>query len=637
MRQSGWQETGDTIQKNLNGLLSTIVLRQVLTNSQLIAGNKVTVSTELNKEIEGFLKLLAINTRTKDPDTYVLADGFSETKDPSLELISILEAWKDLLGRESELTFFENNELHQKIVDQILEKLKGLGYSYALNLTEDYYIKNYSRLVLQLIPRTQELIKQMMVKSKRIMANDPDENYLTPQVIGLDEKVRKSVQNFSEVFREYSQYVKESSNAPSFMLNHTKNAFYNYVQSIATFLDILSNNQYQLLNETSIYENTVGTKDELFNELYNLQHPFFLDAKKKIYFAYYFLIGGNILLLFILYLCLKYQLLSSHLEALRDHIKDLSVGKLSHCFSSNADDEFGMVGKALDKVVDVIHIIISDLVSLSKQIGEITERVAIAIREQEGALQAQEKIILEGEKTAQNIADKALFLSDLLNEICQSSKQSLHAEAAGSGLKKMYDHMNFLAKSSREFLASFDMVADEVQNMLKKVNFMDRLGEQAKTLSLKGKIENTTINKSAGNFSEITNTIERFSDNSEKSTSLIKKITKDVSADVKDVRAKAEKCFSEINTGAQQLTLVSQQLEQIAHLAEDQQVKFLKVDEMMKIQSSSSRDMITAVQSLMLPARENTVLVKQLPQIILEIIEQQKRLVTVVNQLVYHD
>lgn len=633
-RQAAWRVEGDQIQRNLNKMLSAVLLRQELTNNQIIQDANIVIANDQNKEIESLFKALGSSESYGEQKTYLLANGFSEVAAPSLNLIPGKEAWKGIVNKSTSLTPQENYELYQTLVNHILALLKEVEYSYVLGVTTDPLGKSYSRIVLEIIPDMDALINEMMIKSKWIIAYHEDESYLTSQVLGLHEKVKNNLQNFRGVFQSYSEGVKEFDKDSVPSLNRVKKAFEAYFLTVETFLDILANNQFSLLNESTVYENTVKTKEELLSGLYELQHPYFVDAYNHNYQAYYTFIGVYLMLYVMMYFCLKFRLLSSHIEALKKHIQMVSVGKLSYSFTSQLNDEFGLVGRALDKVVDVIRIIISDLVSLSTQIEQITARVAGAVQDQEYALKEQEKIILDGERTADEIADKAQFLSTLLGKISQSSQQTQHAEAADSGLKKMHEHMEALAKSTSQFLINFDKVAQYVQAMRRKVNFMDRLGEQAKTLSLKGKIENATIVSSAGNFDEITNTIERFSGNSEESTSLIKQITKEVSSDVKEVQEEAGKCFSEINAGAEKLTLVSRQLEQIANLAEDQQVKFLKVEEMMKVQAGSSQNMILSIRELLRPSIENAKLVQQLPEIIHSITEQQKKLAQVINQMV---
>lgn len=635
IRQFEWQQQGDIIQKEMNSLTSLLAIRQEQTGTQLMNHRPWAISPKLDQSITEYFSRLKLSKPAENPNTYFLGNGFSVLKEPSINIEPIELGWKELEVHGKKLSFEENNEEHQAIINLLHAQLIKLGYSYALFQGRDLAANNYSRLVLIDLPSLEELIKQLVIRSKLIIASNEGENYTLAEIIALVDRVKKIQQEIENRFNDYFEELIQSEHYTNSELVQVKKSVKNFSKTIVDFLDIISNNQSLLANETPIFENIVNIKRELLRGLIQLQQPFFQKEIWQLHLIHYAFIFQFVVAFLIIFGLVKFHGLSSHLTALRDHIRALAEGKLSHCFTSQGNDAFGKVGQALDRVVEVIGIIMEDLISLSKQIEETTVRVSWAVEEQEKTLREQELIIKAGKKTAQDIAEKAQFLSTLLNEICESSQLTLQAQNANEGLIKMRDNMNTLALSSKEFFSSFDFVADQVQNMQKKVYFLDRLGDHAKMLSLNEKIENANIVKSAGNFAEITDKTELFSDNSEQSTSEIKKIIKDVYTDVELVRGDAERCFSEIRAGVAQLNLVSDQLGEIAKLGEDQQLKFLRVDEVMKMQASISQDIISNIMNLLNPADENILLVQELPKILNDIIMQQKKLTDVVKKMVY--
>ncbi len=636
IRQSEWQQEGNTLQQQMNNLLNVVSLRQEQTGAQLLNGETLNVSPAINNSIEEQFKIMMPYETTKDPGTHFLTNGFSLLNDPSIEIKAIEELWKALLSKGAAITFEENNERHQKIVDLLRDQLATLGYSYALFQTRSIALDEYSTLVLVDIPAIEEMIKQVAIKIRLIIASSTDDITTVSEVIALTERIKTGIQKVSNKVQAYNSHLDERNvKKNSHEFDKSKKSLNSFVSEITQFLDVIMNNQSSLMNEKSLLQGVLGAKRELVNELYKNQQPLFENERFVNSVYYYAYLIQLLLATIVIFILIKYHVISNHLEALRDHIHNLAKGQLSHCFTSNKNDEFGIVGKALDKVVEVIGIIMADLILLGKKIEETTQKVTWAVQEQGKMLAEQEEIIKGGKKTAQNIAEKAQFLSNLLNELCESSQFTSQAESASSGLKKMRENMGSLADSSKEFIVKFSDVDELVKNMQKKVNFMDRLGDQAKMLSLNEKIENANIITSAGNFSEITDKTELFSDNSEHYTSQIKKIIKDVSADVKMVRGEAEKCFDEIRDGAAQLNLVSNQLEEIARHGKDQQIKFLEVDQMMKKQASASQKIMDSVEKLLVPTNENTALVQELPNILDDIIQQQKKLTEVVNKMVY--
>jgi methyl-accepting chemotaxis protein len=635
IRQYQSQITGDIIQKDLNGLFSALVLHQERSVTHLIRKEPVEQSQALKKEIEEYFKLLLPFQQKDDNFIQKLAKGFSRLKDPSLQIESIYQTWKNLLIKEKNWTVDENLVEYQKILEPLKNELFKIGYNYALFQGDSLSEENYSLLVLDKLSRIEEMTKQIAIKSKLILDQKKESDLLNYQVLMLYDMVKQELGRVESCFEAFYQGMKDGEQYSISELKTVRKAYKNFSLATKEFLDQISTSQDILAEGVDFFGNIVLAKNSFINELSLLQHPIYVRELNLSNTVYYLFLAQLLFIILMSAFLIKFHGISSHLTALRDHIFNLSKGNLSHCFTSNADDAFGNVGKALDKIVDVIAIIISDLVLFSNQIQEITVRVAWAIREQEQTLLEQEKIIVDGKKKSQEIAERASFLSNLLNEICESSQLSAQSENAHAEIKKMRENMNFLVKASSQFLVNFNSFANGVQNTQKKVNFMDRLGDQAKMLSLNGKIENANMANSAANFSEITSKIGRFSDKSEEATSQIKCIIKEALMSVKSVKSEAQRCLSEINAGVEQLSLVSSQLEEIAKLGEDQQLKFLKVDEMMKIQAVSSQKIIQTVQNLLKPANENAELVHQLPNILENIVEQEKKMKEVIGKMVY--
>lgn len=635
IRQHEWQESGNRIQKEMNELLSSLSLYQEENVNRMIQVTGVERDTPegLVESIDGHLKHLLPHNTEGQTTRYLLVDGFSELTEPSIHVVPMQEQWNTFQKQEKAFSIEKSEEEFQKITQLVRNQLLSLGYSYAIFQGNNPSTLSYASLVLEKLPYLIELIRRLEVQSKIFLSQTQENKSYSVQIIALHGLVKKVFQEVDDAFDEFYHVLREDERYTSKNLAEIKNAFSSFSQLTTNFIDQISEMKNILKTDTHDFSAVVLAKNALVNQLFLVQHPIFeRELNHKTWFYYAFLAQFFFLLL-VVWLLVKYRGLSIHLTALAEHINRLAKGQLSYSFTTHEKDEFGIIGKALDKVVDVIGIIVSDLVSFSKQIEEITVRVSWAVREQEATLLEQQKIIVEGKKSAEEISERARFLSNLLSEISESSQLTVQAEQAHNDLHKMRNNMNSLVKDSEAFLVNFDSFTALVQTTQKKVNFMDHLGDEAKMLSLNGKIENANIMKSAGNFSEITNKIERFSDNSEGATSKIKKIIKEALTGVQAVKSEAQRCLSEISAGVGQLTLVSKQLEGIAKLGDDQQRKFLKVDELMKVQATSSQNIIENVQKLLTPANENAVLVGQIPKILGDIIEQQKKLTAVIEKV----
>jgi methyl-accepting chemotaxis protein len=620
IRQYEWQIEGNGLQKEMNDLLSNISLYPFLSTDP-------EGSETLIRSIHNGFAVLNSQNHSQETTYYILADGYSRLRAPSISTKDIYEKWNEYRKGGGAATV--SHEQMQDMTEGLRRQLFRLGYSYALFQGHEVSTQSYVNLTLEHLPRIVEMTRRL-VTTQRLLGENPAQ---PSQIVALYNEIRREKESLERVFDRFYATFRETHRFSIKELDPLRKSFIDFTTLLTEFIDQRANGVKSPGKDHLEFSDVVWAKDKMIQELYDLQEPVLqhtLSVKKWFYYAF---LSQFFFLLLVVWFLVKHRGLSIHLIALRDHINNLAQGNLSYCFTTHEKDEFGIIGKAVDKVVDVIGIIVGDLVSFSKQIEEITVRVSWAVREQEETLLEQEKIITEGKKSAQQISERARFLSNLLSEMCESSQLTVQAEHAHSDLKKMRANMDALVRASGDFLLNFNSFSEKVISTQKKVNFMDHLGDQAKMLSLNGKIENAGILKTAANFSEITKKIERFSDNSEEATSRIKKIIKESMEGVKAVKTESLRCLSEISAGVGQLNLVSMQLEEIAKLGEDQQRKFLKVDELMKVQAGSSQKIIENIQNLLTPANENAALVQQIPKILGDIIEQQKKLTNVIGKV----
>lgn len=637
LRQYEWQLEGNTIQKTINQMLNHLSQLQILTSSALLNGatiNPEEIEESIREVNSHFIILMEYNDKISQTENR-LAAGFSMLRAPSLEIDPIYGKWNAFYRSIKSQSLKESEAMLQEIINLLRIELIDLGYSYALFEGRNPSTFHYASLVLKRLPRLLELAKEISTKSALASSAQMEDDALNSQLFALYELAKNGKQEseiaFETLYRTYRETEKHSIS----QLDGLRKTFYNFSSKLGAFLELISEGGRISKENFPNIEEIIETKRELYDRLYSTQQPLLERQLLSYQHFFYLFIIQFVVLLFFAWIIVRFRGLSIHLVELGAHIRRLAKGELSPCFATKEHNEFGVIGSALDKVVDVLKIIVSDLAMFSKKIGEITQRVAWAVNEQEFSLLEQEKIILDGKKRALEISERATFLSDLLAQISRSSELSTQADQAHSDLRKMRTNMNYLIKASGDFLNNFEAFSTIVNQSQTKVNFMDKLGEEAKMLSLNGKIENANILRSAGNFSEITQKIERFSISSDESTSKIKKIIQEIHGGVKTVKREAKRCLSEIGAGVGQLAIVSDKLEEIAKLGEDQQRKISRVEGLMKEQSVTSQKIIDSVQKLLIPAHENVGLVHEMQVILDVIVIQQKKLSEIMSRLVF--
>ena len=567
--------------------------------------------TQLEKAInENFKRLTELNETLPQLDSNSLGLGFSEIKTQKPNFEELEKLWKSIL-ESRELHDKENYlKFHDDLVDGARKILGGLGYGYGLSLNSNTLDNSLSRLNLIIIPfLLDRLVDVYDLRGVR------DQKDLTPE-----EKEVFYYIVFDKINEIFNEFQKQADTVET-LLDGDKSINPGDVRAIRDSFTQTRKTIDNFLHTMEIPLNSVDNKT-LIDALENLSSmaKVGITMNEQIYKSqlnnYYFQKYSTLFLIYlgavVIMFNIIFKVMTRHMKALQEHIDRMAKGNFVKCFCSDQSDEFGVIGIAFDKMGASVQGVVGELSKLGKQLADSINQINLTAKEQEEVVGAQENSIHEIERTAQEIAIQSRDLANMMNDISKASKEYTVADSAKTGLDHMQNQMLTLSNGSSKILNNINEIHQKIVGSENLINFMSKISDQARMLSLNSAIETANVHHQKQSFAKITQEIQRFADKTSDSIHDIQNIINEITFNVATVRVEANICVNEIKEGVGRLISVNQQLSSITHQGRDQVKKFESVNDVMQVQAFAAENIIESIRRISSTAVENTKSIRSL-------------------------
>ncbi len=327
-----------------------------------------------------------------------------------------------------------------------------------------------------------------------------------------------------------------------------------------------------------------------------------------------------------------FHVLTSHFLELENHIKALSKGKFKKCFCSDAEDEFGEVGKAFDTMAQTIQPVVGELQHLGRKLTESIKQVGQSTTEQNKSFLEDENKIKEAEDYTNTITSRTQILAKLMNELSIGFQQNTMSQTAKNTLEKMRLMISSLTTRSANILQHLINLKNRLESNNELFIFLYNVSNQASLLSLNSAIVTANIINNKQSFIKISSEIKRFADKTALSSFDIQKIVKGIILRVDNICNDANRFLNELNESIEKLKKIEKHLSQMTIQAKDQTEKFQRVNKIMQRQAQIAEELKKNLNNLSTVSHENRVQNDAVLQTIKELSQTAERLQIVLNQ-----
>lgn len=511
----------------------------------------------------------------------------------SFDFYPLLNKWKEAIDHhDDERSFQLDQELIQKLQNSI-SQMKNL-YDFSLNLSifPIYLVK----INLNLLPKAQIMSANLC----SLISQNPNEDFLVSSLsqIYLLENNRLQVETSAGA-------ILTNINTNKLNLSYFQKKTKEYLLYYEDFLQKMRSILYKDKTDQVIEDvvkltlSFLQSNQEIWDVSQNILYIYYQNQLNDYYFekALIIIIIFISSLIFAAYVFLR--LVTKHFKEILYHIQMLSKGGFKKCFCSQAKDEFGPVGIALDKMSQSVQEVVDKLKKLGTQLTDSIVQITKTTKDQEEIVAEQEKTIQDIDQGAEVISSKFRDLAKTMNHLSLASKDSSLGNETKSSLDNMQLKMSELAESSLSIFNGLETIKNKVANARQLVAFMSRISDRARLLYLNAAIETATImGPSHQGFVKITEEIQRFAENTALSIKDIQYNINEISKGATIVHDEANGYLNEIKQGGQRLASVIDELANITQQEKELIRKFESINEIMQIQDSAAESIIGLIKQL---------------------------------------
>lgn len=580
----------------------------------------------LSEKIKGIndelAQLIRLQENTVLPVQVSFGPGFSAPYETSIDLKELKRNWDQLSEKNSlaDPVLFASN--YDIFTNNLISNLSQIGYSYELFLSQLSLYNGLMRLNLTLIPKLEQSITNALIvclhsQKESLTKETTYQGMLTLRLLQennadlLDEleKIYPLLNKLEKADPLYSEKKNHTTTQTKLPLKLIEN----FQVALAEFNETKKKLLVEGDNRLGGFQNDIDQTLQLINSsqtLFKINDDYAERlVKQRLFNIKFQKNAGLIVLIFsclmVLFYCL-FHVLSIHLVEMCHHIKEMAKGNFKTCFCSKAKDEFGSIGRSLDKMGDSIQEIVRELGQLGKHLNDFTGQINQAAEEQEKTVNGQQTTIQEIKNIAQEITKDSRELADFMTLLTANTRSSSSVELAQSKITLMQEQMQELALTSKKSIESLDAIQTQVKQGHTLIKFMGKVSDDATRLHFNCAIENAHVEHTAQNFNKITREIQRFAEKTILAVDAIKEGILTMKTHIETALSEANACSKDIYQVETELQAMHFELLAISNQGKEQIRKFEGINEVMQVQAFAAENIVESLNHLTKTGEENS-------------------------------
>jgi len=306
-------------------------------------------------------------------------------------------------------------------------------------------------------------------------------------------------------------------------------------------------------------------------------------------------VGGGVFVLAILVACLvvgrlQSTAISTPLTILVDALERMRHGDFSQRVSLSGEDEFGILGKGLNRMTEDLSVLVGQVQRSGIQVNTTATEIAATAKEQQGTANELAASTAQIGATSKEISATSRELVKTMNEVSEVAEETTNLAGSGqSAIARMEATMRQIMEASAAISAKLAVLSEKTSNINSVVTTITKVADQTNLLSLNAAIEAEKAGEYGLGFAVVAMEIRRLADQTAVATYDIEKMVKEMQSAVAAGVMGMDKFSEEVRHGVEEIRQVSTQLAQIIHQVQTLTPRFQTVNEGMQSQATGAQ------------------------------------------------
>ena len=300
---------------------------------------------------------------------------------------------------------------------------------------------------------------------------------------------------------------------------------------------------------------------------------------------------GILLIIVILSVLAASLSVTTVVERIRRHLKQMTEGDLTKKLDLKRSDEIGTVGAMIDELSEKLGIMVSQIRSAALQLNAATDEISGSSQKISDGAQQQAASFEELSGSVQSNATNAGSANEMAQAVANNAKST------GKGMDDTMEAMSSIQKSSKKINEAVEIITD--------------IADQTNLLALNAAIEAARAGEHGKGFAVVADEVRKLAERSADSAKDIKQLIGESTVQVQKGVHLSHDAGDSLKKMVVDITKVAEQLKSISTATQEQAATMEENTSITESNAASSEELAAAAEQMSAQAQELQRLVEQ--------------------------
>lgn len=293
------------------------------------------------------------------------------------------------------------------------------------------------------------------------------------------------------------------------------------------------------------------------------------------------------------------------LDHVVESVKAACQGEVGRKVDVKTDDEFGVLAKSYNQMLDLIVYLIRQTQESSKRLAQASNEILSATEEQASGSAEQAASISQTTATMEELAATYRQIADNANQVVNMAEASLgSAESGQQAVLNTLSAMEDIKTRSQTSANKILSLGERSQQIGQVLEIINSIADQTKILALNAAIEAARAGEAGKGFSVVAVEIRKLAESVVDSTSEISTIMIEIQGAANDLVIATEQELKQVQGGVDLAHVTGESLDQILEMIEQTTVAAKEISAATQQQKSATDQVVKAMREVAAVAQQ---------------------------------
>lgn len=293
------------------------------------------------------------------------------------------------------------------------------------------------------------------------------------------------------------------------------------------------------------------------------------------------------------------------LDKVVQSVKDACQGEIGHKVDVDTPDEFGVLARSYNQMLDLIVYLIRQTQESSRRLAQSSSEILSATEQQASGSAEQAASISETTATMEELAATYRQIADNANQVVSMAEASLgSAEAGQQAVMNTLGAMEEIKSRSQASANKILSLGERSQQIGQVLEIINSIADQTKILALNAAIEAARAGEAGKGFSVVAIEIRKLAESVVDSTSEIGSIMTEIQGAANDLVIATEQELKQVQSGVDLAHTTGESLDQILEMIEQTTVAAKEISAATQQQKSATDQVVKAMREVAAVAQQ---------------------------------